>query len=488
VVGVYVEGIRDAEAFAGYACDLQREGKRMVALVGGRSDAGGRAVQSHSGRLVADGHTVAEFVSRLGVPLARDMHQFAQALASSPGNAGPIGSRLGIITASGGFGTLAADVFADHGYAVPELTTSTQEQLSAVLPEFAAVRNPVDVTGQVFRDPSSLCAALCAVARDPNVDAVVITLGSMERFAETIVNGIVAAREAERLESVFVSWPLAPSWVFERLRAAGITAVASSTELAALLDLRREVSDPRGGSSTPGFDASDSVIELRRGQDAGLGADEAHAKSVLAELGLPSPRRALVTTRAEAVDAAVGMDVAVLKGRGAALVHKADLQLVELDLDAAAAVGEAFDRIAARLTALGQPVEVLVEEQFDARRELLLGWTRTAFGTSVIFGTGGAGAEQIDDVASRLLPLGSDDALELLRSTVAGRSLLAQQPSSATVVVDALVRLAALADASSDVAVDLDVNPLAISSDGAMAVLDACFAPSPVLTAAGQPG
>ena len=479
-VGLYLEGVGDASTFEQLAVDLRDAGKQLVAMVGGRSRAGGRAVESHSGRLVADGSATALFMACLDVPLARDMHQFALTLATAP-PVRAVGERLAIVTASGGFGTLTADVASDEGYLIPELGQTTQATLREVMPSFASARNPVDVTGMVFRDPSLLSAALRTVASDDDIDAVVVTLGAMERDADAIVEGLLTAVQHQADLPVFVLWPHGPARAFRTLRAAGVPALETAPQLLGALDmgrgLRRHAPSAPAGSPLGGVEAAASA--LRRGIEAGHSASESLAKDVLGTVGLRTPTRIVVSTLDEA-KAAVGQFAApvVMKGHGSALVHKAELGLVELGLSTIEDAAAAFERLAGRLHALGHRVAVLIEEHVEVRRELLVGWSRTALGDVFLFGSGGAGAEELRDVAASMGRIDRTKAREMIFATVAGRALAAQQPAAIDDVVATLVSVAALAEQCVDLPLDLDVNPLAVTSGGEVLVLDACFSHS----------
>ena len=67
---------------------------------------------------------------------------------------------------------LAADEAERLGLALPALADSTLKALKAVVPSFAATRNPVDLTPQC--PPAAYGPAVDAVYGDPNIDGVVV--------------------------------------------------------------------------------------------------------------------------------------------------------------------------------------------------------------------------------------------------------------------------------------------------------------------------
>jgi acyl-CoA synthetase (NDP forming) len=71
VVLCYVEELRDGRRFAEAARRLTQEGKHVVAVKGGRSRAGSRAVQSHTGAMAGDDRVISAVFRETGVIRAR---------------------------------------------------------------------------------------------------------------------------------------------------------------------------------------------------------------------------------------------------------------------------------------------------------------------------------------------------------------------------------------------------------------------------------
>jgi acetate---CoA ligase (ADP-forming) subunit beta len=165
-----------------------------------------------------------------------------------------------------------------------------------------------------------------------------------------------------------------------------------------------------------------SVIELavKKGQKT---LSEYDSKRFLSEHGVPVTREQIVRTEDEAVSAAVKIGYpVVLKGSGATLSHKSELDLVALDLRYESEVRDAFQR----LTNTPQAVvsEVLVQQMVKAERELVVGLTRDkSFGPCVMFGLGGIFTEVLQDTCFRLAPLTRADALDML-DEIRGKKIL----------------------------------------------------------------
>jgi acetyltransferase len=154
----------------------------------------------------------------------------------------------------------------------------------------------------------------------------------------------------------------------------------------------------------------------------------AQALTVIESLGIPLAPWAATATAAEATAAAgrLGFPV-VLKLSAPSLIHKTEAGGVELDLHDAAAVEQAFDRLAQVARSHLPPREaweVVVMSQVAGGWELLLGARRDdSFGPVVAFGAGGVDTEILDDIALRVAPLNPAQARNLMAETRIGRIL-----------------------------------------------------------------
>ncbi len=72
-----------------------------------------------------------------------EMVEVAKGLAWQPL---PSGNRVAIVTNSGGTAVELTDFCAEKGLQVPELSRDLQERLKPLLPSYATVKNPVDIT------------------------------------------------------------------------------------------------------------------------------------------------------------------------------------------------------------------------------------------------------------------------------------------------------------------------------------------------------
>jgi succinyl-CoA synthetase beta subunit len=149
--------------------------------------------------------------------------------------------------------------------------------------------------------------------------------------------------------------------------------------------------------------------------------DEAQSKQLFAHFGIPSAAECVVTTAAQAEQAALELGGrVVLKLLCATITHKSDIGGVAINLSATD-IGARLTRMradVARHTGTA-PQRFLVQEMVHGGTEMILGMHRDPLGTAILLGMGGVTAELFGDTTLRLLPpgggLSADDAQAMLR-------------------------------------------------------------------------
>lgn len=207
---------------------------------------------------------------------------------------------------------------------------------------------------------------------------------------------------------------------------------------------------------------------------------EADSKALLAPLGVPFAPERLVTSAAEAADAAVelGLPVAA-KLCGEQVAHKTERGLVRLGLHDAEAVAVAAQALLDAATPADEATGVLVAPMVSGTRELIAGLSLDPqFGPTILVGIGGVLAEAVADVAVRLVPLGEVDAHEML-DQLSAQALLGPFRGEPALDRDATVELLLALSAAAGLELgdgerveSVDLNPLIIC-DGRPVAVDA---------------
>jgi acyl-CoA synthetase (NDP forming) len=463
LIACFLESPRDGRRFvAATRGALGR--KPVVVLKGGRSDAGRRAAGSHTGALVGSYAIFQAACTRAGALLAEETEEFFDAIETLAvaGPARPAASRVAVLTVSGGPSVVAADCAERSGLTVPPLGDEARSRLRTLLPPFAAVGNPVDLTPQVTS--AHLGEAVRLVFDEPDVaGAVAVNVGlDIPEFADAVV---AVARHSGKPAVAFVTD--APV-VTERLRAGGVPVLPSPERAVrawrALWRARPRPADrPGPGMTVP--DALRRILATSQGP-----VPYSVARRVLEAAGLRFCREMMAATVDEAVTAGeqLGYPV-VLKADAPRLLHKDEIGGVRLDLRDAHALREAGEDFRARLG----DIRFLVQEQVGRGTELLLGARRDeGFGPVVVVGAGGVLTETIRDVALGLAPLPEAEAREMLdeggtrRLLAGGRGRAAVE---AQAVANALMALSRLVAAEPRI-LECELNPVIAAGRDLIAV------------------
>ena len=463
LVACFVEALRDGPRFLGAAARAAGR-KPIVVLKGGRSEAGRRAAGSHTGSLAGVWEVYRAACASARVVLVEETEEFFDAietLVAIPSTR-PAGRGVAVVTVSGGPSVVAADTAEREGLEVPALGDATRQALRGLLPPFAAVGNPVDLTPQV--DPSRIGAAVRRVFDEPGVAGVVaVNVGlDIPALAESIV---AAARATGKPAVAFAAD--APE-ITARLRAGGVPVLPSPERAVrawrALWQARAPA--PRVTARAPMLPP-----ELRRAVDATRGAlPYALARALLEACGIRFCREAIVMDADAAVIAAerIGYPV-VVKADVAGLMHKSEAGGVVLDVADGAAVRFACATLRGRTNA----ARFVVQERVRPGVELLLGARRDEiFGPVVLVGAGGILTEVLRDVSVRLAPLGEGEAEAMLDEGARPRLLAGPRglrPVDRSVLVGLIRALAGLVVAEPRIA-EIDVNPLIAAGADVIAV------------------
>ncbi len=193
VILLYVEDIKYGRKFLKIAEKVTAK-KPIVALKAGRSVAGARAAASHTGAIAGSDKIYSAAFEQTGVIRARDMEEFfdmGKVLAMQPP---AVGNNIGVLTDAGGPGIMTVDECESNGLTVNRFSEETLQKFQklkdgGVLPRFAAIGNPVDLTGSVTDDMFVVAADLMFQA--PEVNGIILLgLHHLPALQEKYIDGV----------------------------------------------------------------------------------------------------------------------------------------------------------------------------------------------------------------------------------------------------------------------------------------------------------
>ncbi len=483
VIVAYAEGVRDGNTLLNALTLARNARKPVVFMKVGQTSIGAQAAASHTAALAGSDAVYDSVLRQFGAYRAHDTEELLDVTYACQLGVLPKGPRIGFLTVSGGVGIQMADAAIAAGLDVAPMPEPAQARLKALLP-YAATRNPVDATAQVFNDPGLIDAYLDIMLESGEYDAIVAFL-TYVAAAESMVAPVRRAIEnahARHPDRLIVLVIVAPEAIIRRYEEAGCLVFEDPTRavraVAALHRIQQAFDAP---ISPPAHRAAAVVETLPDGP-----VSEQASKRLLAGAGLTVVEDRLATTGDEAADAAreLGFPV-VLKIASADIAHKTEVDGIRLEIDSAESASEAFRTLMEG--AKGQRPDaqldgVLVSPMLSGGVETILGVHRDpVFGPVIMFGLGGVLVELLDDVSFRVAPFDEDEARRMVLE-LKGRAILegarGRGPYDLQALFTALARLSQFAAIHADTIESVDINPFLVLPEGQGAVaLDALIIP-----------
>lgn len=145
-IGFYAEGFRRGDEFLRLAAEVTRT-IPVVVWESGRTETGARVTMSHTGS-GGDNLIATEALAASGITVADNLEEMVDFLVGFASPVLPAGNRLALLVEAGGAAAAGADAAGAHGFELPILSESVQDEISAifegVMPPFSRPRNPVD--------------------------------------------------------------------------------------------------------------------------------------------------------------------------------------------------------------------------------------------------------------------------------------------------------------------------------------------------------
>jgi acyl-CoA synthetase (NDP forming) len=414
---LYLEDLADLDSLAEVARTALERGVPVVALKGGRSEAGQKAAASHTGALATEEAVVDAFLEKHGIWRARSTQDLVAAAGLYLRPRRPEGERIAIVSNSGAICVLAADAAAEEGLALTELSDATKAELAQELPAFASVENPIDVTAALLTDSSLFGKVLPVLGRDGGVDACVVGIPvagrgyDVERFARDVA-------EFEATSGVPVVMAVPQQNIARVFRERGIVVFADESQavraLAQYLHHHALIGLAVARASAGRLASRTDDARLSRPRTA---LNESESLRLLERIGVPAVEHVLVHDPADAAEAVrrLGGGAVVVKGCSAEATHKSELGLVRVGVQPEEA-DEVVTQMFATLAREGLANEgAIIASLVKGVHEGMLGARfDPVFGPVVVIGAGGIHVEVTPDVQLLLPPFGLDDALDAI--------------------------------------------------------------------------
>ncbi|MEO5695174.1 MAG: acetate--CoA ligase family protein [Usitatibacter sp.] len=472
VVATYMEGIVDGRRLIALGEKAHALGKPIVVWKVGNTETGRAAAASHTANLSASYELYRAAFRHPGFVPVRDVDDLVDVAKAFANRRRPMGSRVGVMSISGGAGVLLADRCHELGLQLPPLSPPSLAQLKEFMPEFASVANPIDVTAQIFNDLAMFRRALGIIIRDPNVDQVIVYNASIQGATAARLAHELTLVAAETDKPVLVGSSAPPGKATEALEAfakANLPCYPTpGRAAAAAAALHAFWSAP---SVSGKIERSVPRAELPLGEGA---LSETEAKRCLQAYGIPIVREVILTAE-EALSGKIGLPFAfpvVAKIDSPDLPHKTEAGAVRVGIGSLEALAAATRDMLASANRYrpGLRVNGISVQEMATGLEMLAGAVNDPyFGPVVVFGLGGIFAELFGEVVHEFAPFSVETARRLIRSTRAAAlfdGIRGQAPLDLEAMASTLSRLSHLASDHADRIAEIDINPVFVRPMG----------------------
>ncbi len=173
VVSLYIEGIKDGDAFFRELAKTAAK-KPVIVLKGGLSRAGARSVASHTASMGGSREIWSSILKQARAVEVHDTEELAQTTLAFAGLPGRAFRNISIVGGGGAIGVTACDTAESYGIEIPPLSADLRTRIEGMLPRpGSSATNPIDVANP-FVAPAILKEVVLAAAADPQIDLQIL--------------------------------------------------------------------------------------------------------------------------------------------------------------------------------------------------------------------------------------------------------------------------------------------------------------------------
>lgn len=468
VIGMYLEGIKNGQAFLEAAKKVSRF-KPIVILKAGKTEKSQKAITSHTGALAGSDEIMDVAFASAGIIRAKDLEEFFDLLTLISFVDVPKNNQVAVVTNAGGAGVLTTDAFKGKNIALADFPEKTKNELKKNLPGESSVENPVDLLGDA--DENRYRDAL-ALLNNKKVGSIISVLTPqqqtpVEKIAAEIINNKRSGGSA--ILAIFIGGDKVKKSI-DCLKENGIPNFSNPDSAVNALDkycvwsafaAQKETAIEKTFSNDRKKIVADIFAKAFFEKRKALFFDE--AANIMKQYGIGSPRYDIVLA-GSAVPAVDYYPVA-LKIDSDTILHKSDQQALILNIKDSQQLAEAVEKLRGSF-----PNERLLIQAMQAKQvELILGIKQDAmFGPIIVFGLGGIYTEIFKMVDFLIPPMSALSVKEQVLKSKIGflfQGVRGQKPCDIDEFTAIIKGLMDFALENSQVK-EFDINPLFIYNDG----------------------
>ncbi|MEX0996782.1 MAG: acetate--CoA ligase family protein [Flavobacteriaceae bacterium] len=452
---LYLEKISQPDRFLKHARSLIAKGCRIAAIKSGATDAGSRAVSSHTGSLSGSNIAVSALFRKAGVIRCFSRVELVY-MACVFTYTALKGKNIAVITHAGGPGVMLTDALIKGGLNVPTIEGPDADALLAKLHPGSTVSNPIDflATGTA----EQLGNILDSVENSfDHIDASAVVFGTTGMWKVGDVYTVLHKKMKSCKKPIY---PILPSIIqaaeeVNLFQEMGHVNFTDEVSFGYVLSRAYKIQKPYPVPTLPEVDTK-TIRQIIENNKEGYLNPTAIEKLFLAA-NIPFVNQKTVHSIQEAINVgACFQSPLVMKVNGP--IHKSDLKGVILDINNNEDIKIAYEK----LIAIKGADSVLIQEQ-KSGIELFIGASREdAYGHVILCGLGGIYVEVFKDVTSALAPIGNQEALNMIRhlkSYPIIQGVRGKKGVNEELFANTIVNLSALLQCAPEIK-ELDINPL----------------------------
>lgn len=470
VILAYLESITNGVEFMELAKKVGRK-KPIVVLKSGKTEAGMKAVSSHTGSLAGSAIVYSAAFKQAGIIEAEDAMDFFDLAEGFAYQNYPAGNRVAILTNAGGPGILLTDYLPNYGMKLAELSAKTQAELKEVLPTASNVHNPVDVLGDALADRYE--KAFKILIKDKNIDTIIVAL-TPQRMTQIPETTTAIGKWKLKTDKTVVCCFMGELETIKNYQFFADNKLPQFNypqETVKVLGKMYEYGQWHKNNTASA--SKTNPIKLNPQLKSGTGLVTADlARQILLQNKFPLHRAEFAkdVTAAAAVAKAIGYPVAI-QVVSKQVVHKSDVGGVKIGIsneeELIKVITEMNKKVVQKVP--GAKIDGFMIGEMVKGQEVIVGLKRDSqFGAVVMLGLGGIYTEVFKDVAFKVAPFTLGEAQAMIRELKIYPLLTGargQKPADIEALAELLVRFGNFALANPSIK-EIDFNPVMVLEKG----------------------
>lgn len=451
----YLEQIHNPHKFLKHARSLIKKGCKIAGIKAGVTEAGSRAVSSHTGAIAGSDAAVDALFRKAGITrcYSRQELVYVGGVMLHKELTGP---NIAVITHAGGSGVMLTDALTEGGLKVPKIEGPAAEELLSMLYHGSSVSNPIDFLATGTADQLGTIIEYVDKEFD-NIDGAAVIFGTTGMFDVTGVYDVLHEKMKWSKKPIY---PCLPSVVqadksVKHFLEMGRIDFTDEVGLGRAMAKVYNTPHPAEEAVFPEINVAKIREVIERNENGYI-----HPKCIVELLdaaGIPRIQEIVAHTLDEAFAAAeeIGFPI-VMKVVGP--LHKTDVDGVMLNIRHKETIESEFNRMMNIQDATG----VLLQPMLSGMELFVGAKYEENFGHVILCGLGGIFIEVLKDVAYGMSPLSSLEAHDMIRSLKSYKLIEGFRKSEGVneeMYADILMRLSALLEAAPEIK-ELDLNPL----------------------------